>query len=190
MSEYKARGKAFTSETAREANAKRKNKVGGKTFSMEANCTASEDTISTAINNTMYWFDRGRVQTDEECLDRIVEFFDRCASNGELPTVEKLCVALGVTRKTVWEWGNGSKGAYRATLISQAKEALAAIDSDLVQQGKIPAVPWIFRAKNFYNMTDIQQVQVETYNALGENADIRKMEQKYIESLPDVPLIE
>lgn len=179
-----ARGKAFDSETGSEASKKRKNCVGGKTFSLEANCNANAETISQAVFNTMYWFDKPRVKTDEDVLERIKEFFEKCAESGEFPTVEKLCVALGYTRKTLCEWEKGSKGQHRAILIQQAKEALASIDSDLVQQGKIPAVPYIFRSKNYYGMADVQKVEVDTTNALGEMGSMTAIEQKYIDALP------
>lgn len=174
----------FDSESGREANAKIKNRSGGKTFSTEANLTASSETVSACISNVQYWFGRGKVRTDDECLERLEEFFNRCIDTGEYPTVEKMCVALGVTRKCVWEWEKGSQGMARAVMIQQAKEALAAIDSDLVQQGKIPQVAYIFRSKNYYGMTDTTRVEVNTHDILSQIDDTKVIEQKYIDALP------
>ena len=84
------------------------------------------------------------VKTDEECLERLTDFFMRYAQEGGLPTVEKMCLCLGADRDTVLDWGNGTKGAKRAGLIKRAKHVLAAIDADLVLKGMInPVEPFL-----------------------------------------------
>lgn len=52
-------------------------------------------------------------------------------------------------------------------MVKKAKQILASIDAELVSSGKIPQVVYIFRAKNFYQMSDQQEI---TINAAG-NAD-------------------
>ena len=46
-------------------------------------------------------------------------------------------------------------------MIKKAKQILAGIDAKLVSQGKIPQITYIFRAKNFFGMTDKQEVVLQ-----------------------------
>ena len=42
------------------------------------------------------------VQTDEELLQRLEWFYDSCVTTRQLPTVEKMCLAIGWPRETVF----------------------------------------------------------------------------------------
>lgn len=136
-------------------------KRGSKSASIEHNNTASPEEMKQLIGNVLYWYDRKIVQNDDECAERLNEYFSRINETGEIPTVEKMCLALGTVRSVVWDWEHGSKGPARANMIKRAKEILAGLDAELVQSGKIPVVSYIFRAKNFHNMTDQQQITIE-----------------------------
>ena len=158
-------------------------------FSIEKQCTARKTEIAEIVGNSVSWFGRPIVKTDEECAERLNEFFEKMCETGEIPTVEKMALALGTTRKTLWEWQNGLKGTERANMILQAKEMLAAIDAELVQRNKIPAVPYIFRAKNYYGMTDTTEISVSTTpNLLGDDGDREKLAEKYSEAVSDIPI--
>ena len=180
----KPRGRSFTSESAKEANAKIQNHRGVLPLSNANAVTANAEVVSATIGNTMYRFDKPKPKSDEEVLERIQEFFERCEATGEYPTLEKLCVALGVTRKTVWMWEGGSMGTARAIYIQQAKETLAAIDSDLVVQGKMNPVPYIFRSKVHYGMRENGIIEEYQKPAEPEPDMVESIAQKYIEGLP------
>lgn len=156
-------------------------KRGAKSASIEATTTASADDIREITSNILYWYNRTIVRTDDECAERLNEFFDRINQTGEIPTVEKMCLALGTTRKTVWEWEQGNKGVTRSDMIKKAKEILAAMDAELVSCGKIPQVTYIFRAKNFFGMRDQTDLVVTPNNPLGEENTAEGL-QKRIES--------
>ena len=96
-------------------------------------------------------------------------------------TVEKLALALGITRETLWKWEQ--QPGNRGNIIKRAKETIAAYDADMVAKGKLNPVPYIFRAKNYYGMKDNQDITITPNNPLTEEnaADIVK---KYDE-LPD-----
>ena len=79
-------------------------KRGSKSASVEKTTTATKQEISQILNNSLYWRNRPKVHTDEECADRLNDFFTHCAETGEIPTVEKMCLALGHTRMSVWNW--------------------------------------------------------------------------------------
>ena len=164
---------------------KPKKKCGAKSASIEINNTATSEEISQILRNSLYWFNRDIVKTDEECAERLNEFFGRLAETGEIPTVEKMCLALGTVRQTVFDWEhNCTKGRVRADMIKKAKEILAAMDAELVSKGKIPQVTYIFRAKNFFGMQDQQELVLTPNNKLGDEVNEQEIVDKYKKSLP------
>lgn len=159
-------------------------KRGSKPASAEAYLSATKPEMQKMLGNVLYWYKRPIVQSDEECAQRLEEFFAHIAQTGELPTVEKMCLSLGAVRSTVWEWEQGSKGKTRMNIIKRAKEILAALDAELVSNNKIPQVTYIFRAKNFYAMADKTEV-VFTPNAPYEQGEVSDVDQ-VVQALPDV----
>lgn len=160
-------------------------KRGSKSASIEKTMTANKDEIKEILKNSLYWYKREIVKSDEECAERLNEYFARLAETGEIPTVEKMCLALGTTRTTVWEWEQGNKGQGRSNMIKKAKEILASLDAELVARGKIPQITYIFRAKNFFGMKDQQEYVLTPNNPLGQEGDSATMAKKYKEALPE-----
>lgn len=156
-------------------------KRGGKSASLELNCTAKADEIATAVSSSFYWWDYPPVKTDEECAERLNEFFRHCIETKELPTVEKMGLALGVARTTVHDWEVGRVGPVRAHMIKKAKAILASIDADLVANGLMNTVAYIFRAKNFYGMKDQAEVTV-THTSETPDKTPAELAEKYIGS--------
>ena len=93
-----------------------------------------------------------------------------------------MCLALGAVTQTVLDWQKGSLGPVRAGMIKKAKQILAGIDAKLVSQGKIPQITYIFRAKNFFGMTDKQEVVLTPNNPLGTETPPEELQKKYIEA--------
>lgn len=134
---------------------------GAATASIEKNSTARPEEIAKAIHNAYQYFNREIVKSDEECAERLNGYFRDCHEQQMIPTVECMSLALGTTRKTVWDWENGvGCSKLRSDMIKKAKQILAAIDADLVSAGKIPQVVYIFRAKNFFGMSDQQEITI------------------------------
>lgn len=171
-----------------ELNPKEDNKPkkrGSKSASIESNNSAKSEDISRILRNSLYWFNRDIVKSDEECAERLNEFFERMATTGEIPTVEKMCLALGTVRQTVHDWEhNCTKGRARADMIKKAKEILASMDAEMVSEGKIPQVTYIFRAKNFFGMQDQQELVLTPNNKLGDEVNEQEIVDKYKKSLP------
>ena len=130
-------------------NRKPKRKGGSGTASVTKDCTAKREEISQIIQESYQFFNLPKVQTDEECAERLNSYFQLCAERGQIPTVEDMALALGTIRQTLWEWEQGSKGPVRRDMVKKAKEILAGIDAKLVSQGKIPQVTYIFLGKEF-----------------------------------------
>ena len=140
-------------------------KRGSKSASVVDNNSARPEEIQKAIHNAYQYFNREIVKSDEECAERINAYFRDCYEQQMIPTVENLSLALGTVRRTLWGWENGDGCSQtRSNMIKKAKQILAAIDADLVSAGKIPQVVYIFRAKNFFGMSDQQEI---TINAAG-----------------------
>ena len=125
-------------------------------------------------------------KTEEELCERLNWFFHTCQETNQLPTVEKMCLALSMPRNTVFDWETGASpglGPATANILKKAKNLIASLDAELAQEGKIQPVVYMFRAKNYYGMKDQQDVVV-TPNQ-GENfQDRTTIEAKYAE-LPE-----
>lgn len=163
-----------------------KRKPGSKSASVELHCTATKPEISQIIQNSYKWFNRTRVETDEECAERLNEFFTECNRTGELPTVEKMALSLGITRKILWDWESGrTKGIspVRRNMIQKARSIMAAIDAELVSNGKIPQVVYIFRAKNYYDMSDQQTINIVPNNPMGDEQTPEEIQKRIEDSI-------
>ena len=144
------------------------------------------EVVRAALGSVLYWYKRGcdKPETDDEIEQRVIEYLGECYETGQRMTVEKLGLALGIARTTLFEWEHGQRCSQRVTnIIKRAKDTIAAYDADMVTSGKMNPVPYIFRAKNYYGMRDQQEFVVEPKASLTEQtAD--EIAEKYVE-LPD-----
>ena len=128
------------------------------------------------------------VKTDEELCDRLNWFFDTCRQTNQLPTVEKMCLAIGYDRTYVFDMESGRRKGFSpvtADILKKAKNLIASLDAELAQEGKIQPVVYMFRAKNYYGMKDQQDVVV-TPNQNSDFQDRATIEAKYAElPVPD-----
>ena len=145
-------------------------KRGSKSASIEHTSTATKAEIGKIIGDNVRWLNYEIPKTDEEFAERLNEFFVVCNETNSYPTVEKMALALGTVRQTLWKWETGAEGSTsaRRDMIKKAKQILAGIDADLVQSGKIPQITYIFRAKNFFDMADKTEVQLSANQPLGQ----------------------
>lgn len=130
----------------------------------------------------------GRVKSAEEMQDRIQKLFEICCETGNMPTYETLAVACGIPSSTFYDMKNAKFDGYAqySAVIKEAKEQIAMIESAMVRDGKIPPNLWIFRAKNYLNMKDVQQIEAVTNQA----GDIPNQSGVELETLPEIPTIE
>lgn len=128
--------------------------------------------VKEALGSVLYWMKRGidnKPATDDEVEDRVLEYVTTCYETGQRMTVEKLALALGVTRSTLYDWETGhTQSARRSDIIKKAKESIAAYDADMVAKGKLNPVPYIFRAKNYYGMKDNQDITITPNNPITD----------------------
>lgn len=116
---------------------------------------------SKALTDMMDVFNLPSVQSTEEAIERTTAYFQRCAAKGIKPTVEEYALALGIHRQTLWNWIVGNhRGPVDPDVVRRAKDFIAAYDARMVSDGKLNPVTYIFRAKNYYDMKDTQDVVV------------------------------
>ena len=116
---------------------------------------------SRTIMQMMDLFGLPPVKNEEEAMERTKAYFYDCANKGVRPTWEEYAMALGVHRKTLWAWATGqSRGPCATDVFIRAKDFIAAFDARMLIENKMNPVAYIFRAKNYYDMKDTQDVVV------------------------------
>ena len=155
---------------------------------LEGGSSAKKEDVSRILANCLKWYKLDKVKSLDELNERMAYFFTECFSTGEIPTVEKMCLAIGYDRQTVWRWETGESvselGAGACDVIKKAKSFLATFESEMVTEGKINPVVYIFRAKNFFGMKDVQDYVLTPNNPMGAESDPAQMAQKYRAALP------
>lgn len=140
-----------------------------------------KDAVKKALGSALYWYKREVPETEEEFAERLNEFFEHCYETNEVPTVEKMCLALGTYREQVWKWETQEiKGRLVSNMLKKAKSMISVMDAELAMTGKIQPVVYIFRAKNYYGMRD--QVDISATNESGNGGvffDQRQLENRY-----------
>ena len=140
--------------------------------------------IGKAVTNVMVFHEMGKEPiTDlEDMCNRLNVFFKMCADTQQIPSMEKLILALGVPRRTLNDWMNQKSpglGPGTSEVLLRAKDLLAAVDAELVMEGKVNPVTYIFRAKNFYGMKDKIDYSVETDGQLQATESTESIANKY-----------
>ena len=177
---------ASTPEQAGEQIVKRKRTTPGDLVS--ASSAKSAD-VSRILANCMKWYGLEKVKSADELRERTVNFFTNCIQNGEIPTWEKYCMMTGYYRQTIWDWVTGVSvselGPAANDIVKKAKEFVATFESELVTEGKVNPVVYIFRAKNYFGMKDQQEYVLTPNRPLGNDADATTIAEKYVAALPD-----
>lgn len=165
---------------------KKRGRGGTENFPSTLAGTKKED-IQRIGSNLLKWYKMPKAVTDEEIAERLNMFFETCIANGEVMTVEKMALALGYDRATIWKWETGGEGSTpaRRNLIKKAKELLASFDAEMVTEGKINPVTYIFRAKNYFGLQDKQEYVLTPNNPLGDAKDPSDIQKRLEEGVID-----
>lgn len=124
-----------------------------------------------ALKHLLYIYNLPKVNSDDELLDRINYYFEKCIQDGMIPTVEGMCLSTGYSEVTIHDWETGKNKGFSVNtskLIKKAKDIIKSYDAQLVINGKMNPIPYIFRAKNYYGMSDKQEIQVSSNNGFDE----------------------
>ena len=166
---------------ARKLNAKKNNiRVPSST---ELNCTATNAEVIEMVQKAYILFDRPHAVTDDDVCDSFNWYFtEYLPKTGAFPTIEGLSLSCGVDRRTLEDWKNGHLSDTRSAIVQKAIGILAELDAQLVQNGKIPQVVYIFRSKNFYGMQDA--VKVEHVSTRQDTESPESLAEKYQDAIP------
>lgn len=138
---------------------------------------------SNMVSKLMMLYSLPPVKTDAEVQQRIYDYFDWCIETDSKSSVAALATALGIDRRTLWEWevGKSYAGTHRAALIKHAKSIMSAMMEEMMQTGKINVVAGIFLMKNNMGYKDQSDVVITPNQPLGEMQDKAVIEAKYAE---------
>ena len=111
--------------------------------------------VSEVVSSLKELNNLGRPETDEELRMRINEYFEFCQRTGNRPGIESLCLALHISRTTLFNWNAGINcSKERQEIIRQAKSFIAAFLEQSITRGKISPPSGIFLMKNWLNYKD------------------------------------
>ena len=140
--------------------------------------------ISRLLTEALDAYNQPKVKSDEELAERWNQYFHKCAETGQIPTVEEMAMYSGFTQATVWDWENGRRQGFSsqtAEIVKKAKEYLKSFDAKLVVSGKVNPIVYFFRAKNYYGMSDKQELVVSTGTGSEQDISAEDIAKRYLE---------
>lgn len=144
------------------ANAQGKGRGGKKNFPC-AQTVEPDERLPHVLKCLMYGYSQPRVRNDEELEQRLAQFFMFCADNNIPPTIEAMYQFTGYSPSYMADIRNGHRKGFSpetAQILKKAQGFMQTFDAQMVIEGKMNPVTYIFRAKNYYGMTDQQQITV------------------------------
>ena len=123
--------------------------------------------VGKLLNEVLVAYHQEKVKSDEELSSRLANYFQYCADNEIIPTMEEMAMWTGYTQTTVFDWISGKNKGFSSetsTIIKKAKELVKTFDAKLVTSGKLNPVTYFFRAKNYYGMSDTQKIEITPTN--------------------------
>lgn len=158
-----------------------KNNFPSTKFSAETN--EDKALVGKLLTEVLVEYKQPKVKSDEELAERIDNYFHRCAENGQVPTVEEMCMCTGYSYSTIWDWENGRRNGFSnstADIIKKAKDVLKTFDAKLVISGKLNFLAYCFRAKNYYGMVDKQEYVVTPNTQNDSDYSATDIKNKYL----------
>ena len=129
----------------------------------------------------------------EAVAERTNTYFSMMADRDMKPTVIGYAMALGMDRKQLWALVNDQPYSGRgyvydlpprcADIIKNGYKTMEFLWENYMQNRQIETVSGIFLGKNHYGYRDQQETVVVTPNLLGDGADQKQLEQRYLDSV-------
>ena len=146
--------------------------------------------VGKLLSEVLVEYNQEKVKNDEELAERLNNYFYRCAENGQVPTVEEMCLSTGYAYSTCYDWETGRRKGFSnstAEIIKKAKEMLKTFDAKLVIAGKLNFLAYCFRAKNYYGMVDKQEMVLTPNTNNEQEYDVDAIKKRL--SAPDSTLV-
>lgn len=117
---------------------------------------------------------------------RFLNYVQKCSEWDMKVGNQAAYMAIGITKEQAWEWENVVKGnPARSDFIKKVRQFCGVFREGLMQDGKVNPVTGIFWQKNYDGMKDQTEMVLTPNNPLGEQKDMKALEQKYLESAYD-----
>lgn len=126
----------------------------------------------------------GKVSSDEEMVQRLEQFFNRCVEMGQIPTIEKACVTLGMTTSELRRIKDGSSQGFSLKtkeIINELYSMCGAIANEMALSNSVNPIIYIFLAKNHFGLTDKQELVITPNNSIEATESVEVIEAKYNE---------
>lgn len=118
---------------------------------------------------------------------RIEDYFGFCAKRDLKPSVAGVALALDINRRELLKYAqDGIKSDELRLTLKKAFEILDFLMDQYMQNGKINPVSGIFLMKNNLGYSDTQKVEISAPNPFGAAQDRKSLEERYLESVPDI----
>ena len=128
-------------------------------------------------------YDQPRAKTDEEIAERLQwYFFEYCPMYQMKPTIDGCCLALGIHRDTMNNWEHGESGSYKLDVAKKCKYLVKTFMETATMEGKLNPIVWMFYGKNYFGMSDKQEV-VLTPNQGINDVDVQAIQER-MKTLP------
>lgn len=126
------------------------------------------------------------LQDVPEMERRFLNYVQKCSEWDMKVGNQAAYMAIGITKEQAWEWENVTKGnPARTDFIKKVRQFCGVFREGLMQDGKVNPVTGIFWQKNYDGMKDQTEMVLTPNNPLGEQKDMKALEQKYLESAYD-----
>ena len=123
--------------------------------------TPEEKAVSSRVlRNVLNNYRQPRVKNDEELVEAIERYFERCEENESIPTMEGLYISTGYGIEYMGDIAAGRRKGFTpstAIILKKAKDILRDYDAQMALSNKINFLAYCFRAKNYYGMVDKQE---------------------------------
>jgi hypothetical protein len=141
------------------------------------------------VRNMLYIYNMPAIDlnSDQAITDRIQEYFKYCIEHDIKPGVEGMAMALGVNRRTLWNWEtetSGTLGNNRRDIIKKSKQFLALYLENLAQNGKINPVTAIFLFKNHFNYVDKQEFEIAPRSGISPTLSPAEIAKQIPQDIP------
>ena len=149
--------------------------------------------VKKLLGEVLVEYRQPKVKSDEELAERLNDYFKRCAENGQIPTVEEMCLSTGYAYSTCYDWETGRRKGFSdstADIIKKAKEMLKTFDAKLVISGKLNFLAYCFRAKNYYGMVDKQEMVVTPNVNTDSDYNAEYIRARYLTDSPTLPTLD